>query len=232
MELYDLMAGAAQSARSTPDLVAHALREAIITGLSAAGQPLRQDELASALRVSKIPVREALRRLEAEGLVVFHTNRGAMVAPLDAAQAVEIAEIRVALEVLALQLAIPNLTARDLRRAQSVLEELDAETDRARWGTLNRDFHHTLYTPARRPQLLDLITTQHQRFDRCMRVVLAAMEHQAQSQSEHRAILAACAQPDPQLATSLLAEHITAAARLLAAHLRPAHGASVDPQNH
>ncbi len=221
MDLRHLLATAESQAHSTPDVVAQVLREAILRGLYDAGQPLRQDEIATTLQVSKIPVREALRRLEAEGLVVFHANRGAMVAPLSPAEAQEIAEIRIALETLALRLALPNLLPRDLRHAHAILDDLDGELDSAQWGALNRDFHQTLYTPAQRPQLLALIVTQHHRFDRYMRVVLAAMQHQQQSQAEHRALLAACEQRAAATATRILEQHIAEAAWLLVDQLHP-----------
>ncbi|HEU5098075.1 MAG TPA: GntR family transcriptional regulator [Roseiflexaceae bacterium] len=200
-------------------MIAQVLREAILRGLYDAGQVLRQDQIATTLQVSKIPVREALRRLEAEGLVVFHANRGASVAPLSPTEAQEIAEIRIALETLALRLALPNLTARHQRRARAVLDDLDTEQDSAQWGALNRDFHQILYMPAVRPQLLGLIATQHRRFDRYMRVVLATMRHHQQSQAEHRALLGACEQRDISAATNILEQHIAEAARLLVGQL-------------
>lgn len=221
MDLRHFLPTIEAHARSTPDVVAQVLREAILHGLYEAGQPLRQDEIAATLQISKIPVREALRGLEAEGLVVFQANRGATVAPLRPAEAQEIAEIRIALETLALRLALPNLTARDLRHARGFLEDLDGESDSAKWGALNRDFHQCLYEPARRPQLLALIVIQHRRFDRYMRVVLAAMQHQHQSQAEHRALLEACEQRDTTAATRLLEQHIAHAARLLVGQLQP-----------
>lgn len=218
--LAQFFARAQARSMSTPDLVAQALRDAIIAGHYVAGQPLRQDEIADVLQVSKIPIREALRRLEAEGLVVFHANRGAVVAPLSVSEAEGIAEIRVALETLALRLAIPQLTVRDLRLAQGILDDLDEQVDVGQWGMLNRDFHHTLYAPSERVHLLALITTQYHRFDRYMRVVLAAMQHQAQSQAEHRALLAACMQRDAAAAVVIVEEHIMTAARLFVAQFR------------
>jgi DNA-binding GntR family transcriptional regulator len=220
MTLEQHFANARAQSASTPEIVAYAVREAILSGLYAPGQPLRQDAIAAALGLSKIPVREALRRLEAEGLVALHPNRGAVVAPLVAQEAQEIAEIRIALETLALRLALPGLTQRDLRLAAGILDDLDAEADITRWGALNRDFHQTLYVAASRPQLLGLIATQHRRFDRYMRVVLASMRHQPDSQAEHRALLAACTERDEATVTAILERHIATAAALLAAQLR------------
>ena len=220
MKLQNFLPPIEPRLQSTPDVVAQALREAILHGFYDAGQPLRQDEIAATLQVSKIPVREALRRLEAEGLVVFYANRGATVAPLRSDEAQEIAEIRIALETLALRLALPNLTLRDLRHARGILDDLDGEHDSAKWGALNRDFHQSLYAPARRPQLLALITTQHRRFDRYMRVVLAAMQHQHQSQMEHHTLLDACEQRNGTTAARVLEQHIAGAAQILVVQLQ------------
>ncbi|MEO0970070.1 MAG: GntR family transcriptional regulator, partial [Cyanobacteria bacterium J06639_18] len=82
MDLSELAANVLEKQRSTPDLIADALREAIIQGIFAEEQSLRQDEIAKQFGVSRIPVREALRQLEAEGLVKFYNNRGAVVSGL------------------------------------------------------------------------------------------------------------------------------------------------------
>lgn len=214
-----MMVDATSRYRSTPEVVAHVLRQAIMAGLFQDGQALRQDELAAELGLSKIPIREALRRLEAEGLVVFYPNRGAVVAALSAVEAQEIAEMRVALETLALRLALPKLTPRMLTQARAILDELDHETEVARWSTLNWEFHAALYAPAQRPRLITTLTTLHSSVDRYMRVILATMQHQAQSQQEHRALLAACEQRDEPAACAILDNHITTASAMLVEYL-------------
>jgi DNA-binding GntR family transcriptional regulator len=217
--LQHIIAAASQQYRGTADIVAQALRQAILGGVFQDGQALRQDELAARFSISKIPVREALRRLEAEGLVIFYPNRGAVVASLSAAEAQEIAEMRVALETLALRLALPRLSARDLSLAAIALDDLDQAADVARWGALNWTFHQSLYTPSQRPRLLATIERLHTAVDRYMRVVLASMEHQARSQQEHRALLAACEKRDLAAAIDILTHHIAGAGALLVTHL-------------
>ncbi len=155
-------AGAREAQSGAAGSLAQALREAILRGSYAGGQPLRQDELAAQFGTSKIPVREALRQLEAEGLVTFFPNRGAVVASLSPDEAEEIGEIRSALEA----------AAHDLHRAQDVLDEARDEPDPTRWSVLNWEFHAALYAPAGRPQLLKLIQQLHRRVDRYMRVTL------------------------------------------------------------
>lgn len=226
MELNELMVDATSRYRSTPEVVAHVLRQAIMAGVFQDGQALRQDELAAELGLSKIPIREALRRLEAEGLVVFYPNRGAVVAALSAAEAQEIAEMRAALETLALRLALPRLTPRVLSQARAILDELEHESEVPRWSTLNWEFHAALYAPAQRPRLLATITTLHSSVDRYMRVILATMQHQEQSQREHRALLAACEQHDEATACAILEQHITTASEMLVEHL----ARKVEPQ--
>ena len=109
---------------NTPDFIVNALRNAILQGRYKANQPLRQDHLAEELGVSKIPLREALVQLKAEGLVSFMPNRGAVVSELSAKEVDEIFTMRIALETKALERAIPNLRPADFIRAKSVLEIL------------------------------------------------------------------------------------------------------------
>ena len=107
---------------NTPDFIASALRNAIMQGQFKANQPLRQDHIAQELGVSKIPLREALVQLKAEGLVSFMPNRGAVVSELSANEVDEIFTMRIALETKALERAIPNLSSADLIRTKSVLD--------------------------------------------------------------------------------------------------------------
>lgn len=229
MNLTDLAASVLQHQRSTPDLIAEALRRAIQYGLFQEGQSLRQDEIATQFGVSRIPVREALRQLEAEGLVTFHPNRGAMVTVLSPAEAQEIGEIRMALETTALQLAMPNLSDADLKRAVAVLTETEQISDPMRWADLNWQFHAALYTPANRPRLLSMIKTLHVNVDRYIRQQMQEPDYRDQSQAEHHQLLVACQSRDPE-AVLVLQQHIHTATSQLVAYLQsqqaPSHNAS------
>src|SRR5689334_18278168 len=112
---------------STPETVREALRVAISSGDLAPGFQLRQDELAERFGTSRIPVREALRQLEAEGFVTILPNRGAVVADLSVDEVIELLEIRIALECHALRLAIPAMGEMDLDETKKVLRSYDAE---------------------------------------------------------------------------------------------------------
>lgn len=215
MNLNDLAANVLQQQRSTPDLIADALREAILRGIFQEGQSLRQDEIATQFGVSRIPVREALRLLEAEGLVTFHLNRGATVSVLSPAEVQEICEIRSALEVTAIELAIAKLTEPDLEKAAVILEASDRVTDAASWAKLNWEFHATLYAPADRPRLLRMIKTLHTNLDRYVYLYMGQMDDVERMQKEHYQLLDACQQKDTKAAVKLLKRHIDSAAKHL-----------------
>src|SRR3982751_2703327 len=111
-------AGSAQIQRqTTASMAVEALRERILRGDYPEGEPLRQDALAEELGVSRIPVREALRQLEAEGLVTFSPHRGAVVSSLSLDEIDELFELRAAIESDLLRRAIPKMTKEQLDRA-------------------------------------------------------------------------------------------------------------------
>lgn len=206
--------------KSTPQLIAEALRESIMQGELAAGEQLFQDEIAKQFGVSRIPVREALRQLEAEGLVTFYPHRGAVVTELSAIEVQEIYEIRVALETMALRIAMDRMSDADLKRAEDVLHRIEADPDVAHWGDLNWQFHDALYSPAQRPRLVAMIETLYVQMDRYVRMQLKHLNYMQRSQQEHWALLTACQQRDVQTAIGLLEQHIQVAAHTLVEHLQ------------
>ncbi len=193
--------------QTAADGVTAILREAIATGTLAPGAALRQDELAREFGVSRMPVRDALRYLEAEGLVAIHPTRGAVVAAMNAADISELYALRELLEAEALSLSMQKQNPDSLRHAASVIEQLDRETDVGRWGQLNREFHLALYRDCGNRRLLDLIEAQHTASDRYVRIVLSNLDYRERSQDEHRAMLFACMQGDRQAAVGHLTRH-------------------------
>lgn len=136
---------------STSEIITRHLRDAIIAGHFAEDEPIRQDDIARQFNVSKIPVREALKRLEAEGLVMFQRNRGAMVTRMSESELAQMFEVRMLLEDKALRLAIPNMTEETFARAERICQEFVGENDVGRWAELNWELHACLYEPAQRP---------------------------------------------------------------------------------
>lgn len=204
---------------SASDHIAEMLRDAIVDGLLPAGEVLRQDEIAARFHVSKIPVREALKRLEAEGLVTFIRNRGAIVAALSIDEIVEYVEIRALLEETAARRAADRISDAQLGQAKKLLGEFEVERNAARWGELNWQFHSSLYADAGRPILLAEIRSLYDKVERYVRTLLAMTNEMPKTQREHADILAAFARRDPDAAASLTRAHVLDAGASLVKYL-------------
>lgn len=194
--------------RSTSDFIAEALREAIVSGQLPAATELRQDDIAARFKVSKIPVREALKRLEAEGLVTFLRNKGAIVADLSPEEIWEYVEIRALLEARAAELAAPRIDEDHLAQARAAMESFGAETNPSRWGELNWQMHSLLYADANRPVLLAEIRSLYDKVERYVRTLLAVTDEMPKTQREHEAIIAAFAARDAARAAALTRAHV------------------------
>jgi len=204
-----------------------ALRERILRGDYPDGEPLRQDALADELGVSRIPVREALRQLEAEGLVTFHPHRGAVVSSLSLDEIAELFELRAEIECDLLRRAIPNMTQEQLDRAIEVLDEFEAALhagEASRWGPLNWHFHAALYAPANRSFTMSVLQRLHRHSDRYFRMHVLLAHGGARANDEHRAIAAAVARKDVKAASQLMQEHILGAGQSLLEFLQEQRG--------
>jgi DNA-binding GntR family transcriptional regulator len=201
---------------SATDHVLDELRAAILDGRLAAGATLRQEDLAERLGVSRMPVREAIRRLHAEGLVEVLPSRRVRVAALSRTEIEDIYDMRAVLEPLAVRLAVPRLTRAQLRDAAHALEAADDEQDADTFGARNAAFHLALMNPCERPRLLNDIASLLDLSDRYQRAALRDEEHNARVREEHAGLLAAAQAGDADAAADLAATHVQrAGARLL-----------------
>ncbi len=213
-------ASAAERAPAASSAVHRALRAEILEGRVEGGAPLRQDEIAERFGVSKIPVREALRRLESEGLVEFRPRRGAIVRQLPDAEVLELIDVRLALECRALELAVPQMIEQDLRLARQIQADYARETDRTRWSELNLRFHHALLEPCANHTLLSLLANIEQRMGAVTRLRVTRISGLDRPVKEHEAILEACAAGDTAAAVAQLRAHIETTRKEFAAFLR------------
>ena len=186
--------------------IGNTLAERIISGAIAAGARLRQDHIAEEFGASHVPVREAFRRLEAQGLVVSEPRRGVRVAGFTLNDVREVAEMRAALEVLALRNAAPHLTKAILDQA----EEANVACDKARnveaWEEANRAFHRLIIAPCAMPRLLKSIDDLHTASARFLFSGWRA-EWEAPTDRAHSAILAALRAGQIDTAAAVLARH-------------------------
>lgn len=195
---------------SKTDMVAALIRELIITGELTAGQQLRQRDLAQRFGVSQTPVREAMRRLESEGLVIGDTHRGFTVVMPDDGPVEENFQIRAALESLGASLAARKIDEAGLAELHRLNERMRAMADDdPRYAELNREFHFTLYQYSRSPLLMSL-----------MRLLWASLHGgprvlrtHAESARQHDAILDALRAGDADAASALTCQHIMGAER-------------------
>lgn len=219
MPLHDIQAPDLGAAPTASDIILTYLRNAIADGALDEGAPIRQDDVARLFNVSKIPVREALKRLEAEGLVAFQRNKGAIVTAVSEPEIAQIFETRAILETNALRLSVPHMTEATFVEAQALCDAFARETNAAEWSALNWQFHSRLYLDAQRPFLVATIRSVNDRLERYLRVQLSLSDGLARADREHREILAACRARDAEKAARLLDQHIMGACSSLLHHL-------------
>jgi DNA-binding GntR family transcriptional regulator len=206
--MFDQLVLPAAARLSTSDFIAETLREAIVSGQLPADTELRQDDIAARFEVSKIPVREALKRLEAEGLVSFIRNKGAIVASMSSEEIWEYVEIRAMLEARAAELSAPKISDANLAIARAAIKAFGDEKSAARWGELNWQLHSSLYADAGRPVLLGEIRALYNKVERYVRALLAVTTEMPKTQREHGAILEAFAARDAVAASALTRAHV------------------------
>jgi DNA-binding GntR family transcriptional regulator len=200
---------------ATAQLLTDELRRAILRGQYRAGEVLRQEQIAAAFGVSRIPLREALLNLEAQRLVEIHPNRGAYVCALSRAEADEIYEMRLALEPLALRRALPHLGEREFLHAAGLLNDIDHATDPARWADLNWAFHGTLYQACSLPRLMSTLEQLHATETRYFVVLDTIVRFRAQSQKDHRELLRICRSGNATRACACLIRQLNASRKKL-----------------
>jgi DNA-binding GntR family transcriptional regulator len=205
--------------QSLTSAVADKLRDQIIRGVIAEGTQLRQDAIASQFQVSRIPVREALRQLDAEGLIAIVPNRGAVVPALSPDDIVELFTIRALLEPEVLKRSIPHLTEEDFAKAEAILRtyvrELRRDDHVSGWGRLNWQFHSTLYARADQPRFMAIIRNVNNSGERYTRLQLYLTHGTKRANQEHHRILELCRRREVAAACKLLREHIEYAGQSL-----------------
>ncbi|WP_407314145.1 GntR family transcriptional regulator [Pseudomonas sp. nanlin1] len=189
-------------------MIEEKLRTAILDGRLPRGMAVRQQELASLYGVSRMPVREALRQLEAQGLLQVTHHKGAVVAPLISDDAEETYALRILLEREALRLSLPLLEQQNYDEALYCIDAMEESTDYSQLATLNRRFHMELYCKAPNKRLLRLIDQGLYEEERFMRFNLGTMGLGKIAQDDHRSLLAAVCQKDIDTALVLLEQHL------------------------
>ncbi len=203
------------------------LREAILTGEYRPGERLVQDDLAEALGISRIPLREALRRLEGEGLVIISPNRGAIVRPLAPKDVVDLYDVRLALESLAVRRAAGHYA--DLREATERMREearaAIAGGSLPRLFHLDRDFHAGVAAASHNAHLMATLGGQWSQIMRVMHAFLKMTTYPPAVWDDHAAIVEAIAHGDGAGAAVRLERHLVSSRDAILEHLRDSYSA-------
>ncbi|TFW40288.1 GntR family transcriptional regulator [Pseudomonas fluorescens] len=200
-------------------VIEETLRNAILDGRLPCGTAMRQQELASLFGVSRMPVREALRQLEAQSLLHVVTHKGAVVAPVIEDNSAETYQLRMLLESEALRLSIPLLTDADIAEADAFIRALEQEENYAEMGRLNRLFHMALYGKAPNQRLLKLVEHGLNEEERFLRFNLQAMGLGQITQDDHRELLNLVAQKKVEESVLTLRNHLMRGMEVITTYL-------------
>ena len=205
--------------QTVTQVVTEQVRLKILSGGLPAGSVLRQDAIAADYTVSRIPVREALRQLEAEGLVTFYAHRGAVVSSLTPEDLSELFEMRALIEPELLRQAGPKLTPRDLKQAERFLIASWKITSPERvmpgW-----DFYATLYAPASKPKTIELVRSLHNQTNRYWIAIADNQNERDASRARRESMLEALRVGDVEGACDLLQLHFNTCAFVAVEALR------------
>lgn len=197
------------SARQTAaGLVADALRTAIQTGRISDGTELNQVALAEQFGTSRVPVREALRLLEAEGWITAMPHRRAVVAAVSPERIQETFEIRALLEAYLIEKVTARISDEHVAELEAACDRMDRITDHAAWVASNAAFHHELLQSAGSPMALELVVALSSQVERYLRLSGETVNRESEAGREHRDIVAAVAKRDAAAAQRLIRLHI------------------------
>jgi len=200
--------------RSRADFVYESLRDAIWDGRIAVGERVREEEIARNLGVSRTPVREALQRLHQRGLLVFGAGRGLTVASLSQYQVLQLYAMREILEGSAARFAAQHATAPEIAILWRLQRELcKAEHDTMALVTLNRRLHQAIYEAAHNQYLIQTLSVLHDSLALLHSTTFRAPSRRKESDEEHRQIVEAIEQHNPDRAEEAARQHIRQAQR-------------------
>jgi DNA-binding GntR family transcriptional regulator len=206
--------------RTLDSFVVDELRERISSGTLAAGTRIDQQALAEELGVSRMPVREALRRLSAEGFVELISHRGAIVAELSHDEIIEIYEMRGVLQGLAARLAVPHYTDEAIVEMREILAKLDATTDIAEWIELNSAFHQAIESPSEAEHVLALVERLTQLCAPYLQISVRFLNAEETAVGLHHAMMDAVLERDADALEQAVRAHLVESGRDVARYVQ------------
>jgi len=196
---------------TAPETIATALRADILSGVARPGSLLRQEDLATRFAMSRIPVRDALRLLEAEGLVTIATNRGAQVSQPSRSEVAATYHLRILLECDCISLAVPRMGAADLDRIERIRRRAEIDAATPDWSAGDWSFHEALYRPSGHDRQIEMIRGLRATSDLYVAAYRALPRERMRWLADHRAIVTACRAQRTADAVAALTAHLAAA---------------------
>lgn len=199
------------------DIVYEYLRKAVMDGELKPGERIIEKEYAEKMKISRTPIREALRKLESEGFVEYIPRKGVVVKGFTVKDIVEIYAIRRSLEGLAMRYVVENISEQELVKLKSLvkdMEEADKEGRIEDVFSTCKEFNEVILNASRMPRLRDLINTLHEYLERFRRITMAKSTRRADAINEHRLILQAIINKDGKAAEALVWDHLDASQKV------------------
>lgn len=195
------------------DIVYENLRKAILEGKLKPNERIVEKEYAEKLNISRTPIREALRKLEIEGLVQYIPRKGVIVNTIDKEEIIETYEIRKALEGLAIRYVVQRITDEEittLKELMDLMEESNKAEDFEKVLEACKGFNDVILKASRMPKIAGLINTMAEQLERYKRVTMSQSIRRSSAIQEHREIFQAIANRDSTAAERLVIEHLEA----------------------
>lgn len=207
--------------RTVKSTLVENLRDEILLGELVPGQYIRLEEIAARFDVSTMPVREALRDLEAEGLVTIYPHKGAVVTQLSSNDLQDIYDVRAVLEEMATRLAVPHMTQATFEQLFSYIDQMDSHLgELVALVKLNNAFHITLYSASGRRHLCELTSVLRYRTMHYLHAYISTLGGMPRAQADHRAIIKACRQGDADRAATLVRHHVSRVGQAIVEYVR------------
>ena len=211
--------------RPLPDVVYHWLREQILIGELLPGTEIRQEVLARQFGTSRIPIREALSRLQAEGLIILRPRRGFAVTSLNQSEIIEIFELRMAVEEHAMRIATKERTPTDVSEVEALVEAMEAPAEAPslrylqQWMSTNRHFHTRLIECAHRKRVSEVALNLRDAIEPYMRIEANFNRQVGYANVEHRKIFEAFKRKDSEAAARISRKHCESTLKRLLANI-------------
>ena len=202
------------------------IQRALRVGRHKPGERLIPEDIAAEIGMSRMPVREAFRRLASEGLVVLRPNRGCIVAGLTLDELYETFEMRSVLEGLAVRLAVPRIDEDELDELERLVERMEraGQSGSSDWVVRHQEFHGRICALSRRPKLIHQISALHVVIEPYMRIWFDYVDKPLSAREEHEAVITALRSGDARHAEQVMQDHILGTAPMLAEFVGPSKG--------